>query len=160
MLDLDALQDFIIRAKAKTYVGGGKPVVSCRQGSHDLIYEENNFRYLDSYFGGANFIGEEVVYEQWIPVWGMNYYGQLLQPQKITAAQAGAMIKVSLSQMYASGRFLGGWECHQGDLTYYDTSDGDLTSFRGYEWIERDKTKVYELVYHGGLIIDQAPPSL
>lgn len=153
MIDLDQLHDFIVSAKAATYVGDGEAAVSCREGSHDLVYNQGDFRYLDSYFGGANFIGQEVIYLQNQPVWGMNYYGRILIPEKITAAEAGAMIKASLSRLYANGRFLGGWMYHQGDLTYHDTSNGDLSHFTGCERIEKDGEKVYELIYHGGLIL-------
>ena len=152
-MELGKLHDFILRAKAATYVGDGAQVQSSRLGSHDLIYEDGDFCYQDSYFGGSDFIGEEVVYYLNQPVWGMNYYGVILDPHKITAAEAGKMIKASLSRMYDEDRFLGGWEHSEGDLAYHDSSTGKLDHFRGYEWIEKDGSKVYELLYHGGLII-------
>jgi len=152
MVETNALHSFIITAKAATYVGGGEPTYSCRPGSHDLRFEQGDFSYLDSYFGGADFIGEEVVYKMDDPVWAMNYYGRLLRPDIFTAAEAGAMIKVSLSKMYDEGRFLGGWDHELDDLVYHDRSEGDLTFFTGTEWINKDGEKVYELIYHGGLI--------
>ena len=55
--------------------------------------------------------------------------------------------------MYADiGRFLGGFEHTTGDFIYSDTSQGEVASFSGREWISRDDVKVYELEYHGGLI--------
>jgi len=151
-MDLDKLHNFIVSAKAATYVGDGEQTESSREDSHDLLYEERDFRYSDSYFGGSDFIGEEVVYYQNHPVWGMNYYGVVLKPEEITAAEAGKMIKASLSRMYAEDRFLGGWSYTEGDLLYHDSSEGDLSHFIGYEWIEKNGEKVYELFYHGGLI--------
>lgn len=152
MANPNKLHDFIVTAKSATYVGGGAPVESCRSQSHDLAFEQGDFRYLDSYFGASDFIGEEVVYQNGEPVWAMNYYGYILVPAKFTAAEAGGMIKESLSRLYAEGRFLGGWEHQQEDLIYHDTSEGTLTHFTGREWIEKEGEKVYELVYHGGLI--------
>ncbi|MFW5713595.1 MAG: DUF5680 domain-containing protein [Brevefilum sp.] len=152
MIDLDVLHAFILEAKAATYVGGGLPVKPCRENSHDLAFSCGPFRYLDSYFGGQDFIGEEVVYHHNDTVWGMNYYGSVLKPDVLTGAEAGAMIKTSLSKMYAQGRFLGGWQHTRDDLVYIDSSKGDLSHFTGYEWIEKDGVKVYELYYHGGLI--------
>lgn len=151
-VDLNQLHHFIISAKAATYVGDGKQAAPCRPNSHDLSYSDGDYRYLDSYFGGSDFIGEEVVYLCDEPVWGMNYYGSILNPDRINAAEAGKMIKESLTGMYAAGRFLGGWEHKSGQLVYYDSSKGDLSHFSGYEWIEKDGEKVYELFYHGGLI--------
>lgn len=153
-IDLNSLHAFIVRAKAATYVGNGEPVTACRVGSHDLRFTDGDWAYLDSYFGGTDFIGEEVVYFAEKPVWAMNYYGRILRADLITAAQAGQMIKASLSRMYQEGRFLGGFEYTENDLTYVDTSEGSVSSFQGREFIRRGQEVAYELVYHGGLIKD------
>ena len=151
-ISLQELNDFIVKAKAATYVGDGQEAKSCRIGSHDLIFKDGAFSYLDSYFGGADFIGQEVVYYKDEPVWAMNYYGRVLKPDKITAAEAGQMIKESLSHMYQEGRFLGGFEHVMERFVYIDTNQGELGSFTGREWIALEGDKVYELFYHGGLI--------
>jgi Domain of unknown function (DUF5680) len=148
------LNAFIVQAKAATYVGDGEPVSPCRLGSHDLRFEEGKWAYHDSYFGGSDFIGEEVVYFDGKPVWAMNYYGRILRNDLITAAQAGQMIKASLSRMYREGRFLGGFEHTEQDFTYVDASDGTVDCFRGRELIRRGQEAAYELDYHGGLIKD------
>ncbi|MEN8173029.1 MAG: DUF5680 domain-containing protein [Chloroflexota bacterium] len=151
-LPLRELTDFIVGAKAATYVGDGSKSPSCRPGSHDLAFRKGDYWYLDSYFGGSDFIGQEVVYYQDAPVWAMNYYGRILKPALISAAEVGQVIKESLSLMYGEGRFLGGFEHAVRGDTYSDTSTGDAASFRGEEWIRRGKIRVYELRYHGGLI--------
>jgi len=149
---LDQLNTFIIRAKQATYVGGGQKLLPYRLGSHDLQFIENDWAYHDSYLGENDFIGEEAVYHKGKIVWAMNYFGRILMPDQITSAQAGAMIKSSLTRMYGEGRFLGGFVHSEGDLTYVDSSEGDIVFFTGREHIRRDKDVVYELVYHGGLV--------
>lgn len=149
---LDQLNTFIVQAKAATYAGDGPKAESCRPRSLDLQFSDGDFSYIDSYFGGADFLGQEVVYYRGEPVWAMNYYGRILEPERITAAEAGQIIQRSLSAMYKEARFLGGFEYAIGDDTYIDTSQGDPTMFTGTEWIERAGVKVYELVYHGGLV--------
>jgi hypothetical protein len=149
---LDKLEAFIVRAKAATYVGSGAKSLSHRPASHDLEYHEGAFAYLDSYYGGSDFIGEEVVYYNQQPVWAMNYYGRIIDPSHISAAEAGQVIMESLSRMYQTGRFLGGFEHNTVNGFYTDTSQGDFTSFTGKEWITRDGNLVYELYYHGGLV--------
>ncbi len=119
------LNAFIVRAKSVTYVGDGEHVPACRPGSHDLKFADGDWSYLDSYFGGRDFIGEEVVYYQGKPVWAMNYYGRILRPDLITPAQAGQVIKASLSKMYSEGRFLGGFEYQHEGFTYTDTNEGE-----------------------------------
>jgi hypothetical protein len=148
----DQLNVFIVRAKAATYVGSGVKSLSYRPGSHDLQFHDGPFSYLDGYFGGTDFIGQEVVYFEGHPVWAMNYYGRILRLDLIQGAEAGDIIKASLSHMYQEGRFLGGFEHSMNGSVYTDTSEGDVLSFTGKEWITRDSVRVYELVYHGGLI--------
>jgi hypothetical protein len=151
-LSLDALHNFIVRAKAATYVGSGAHSLARRPGSHDLEFHDGDFAYLDTYYGGSDFIGEEAVYYEGQPVWAMNYYGRILEPTRITGAETGQVIKESLTRMYKEGRFLGGFEHATARGVYHDTSQGDFTSFTGREWIAQDGVSVYELYYHGGLI--------
>jgi hypothetical protein len=154
MIDLDELTTFIVKAKANTYAGNGTPSLSYRPKSHDLQFHEDDFSYLDSYFGGTDFLGQEVVYYQNEAIWAMNYYGRILEPTLINSNEAGKVIKESLSERYKLKRFLGGFEHSTSLGTYTDTNEGTVTSFTGREWITRATTKVYELVYHGGLIKD------
>ena len=151
-LSLDQLHTFIVQAKAATYVGSGQKLLPYRLGSHDLQYFDGDCAYHDSYLGERDFIGQEAVYFQNQVVWAMNYFGRILNPERITPAEAGALIKASLTRMYAEGRFLGGFAFSEGDFTYTDTSQGGMQYFTGFETIRRDGETVYELVYHGGLI--------
>jgi hypothetical protein len=153
MRDLDELTAFIVEAKAKTYVGGGTTLPSCRQASHDIGHVRDGWSYLDSYFGGTDFAGQEVVWDTGTPIWAMNYFGRVILPDLIDGARAGAVIKAALASMYAQhGRFLGGMRYAHKHGLYVDDSDGDTAHFRGREIIIVDGREAYELDYHGGLI--------
>jgi len=148
---LDKLHSFIIAAKSASYVGNGAKSLSYRPDSHDLQYQQADFAYLDSYFGGSNFIGQELVYYQKKAIWAMNYHGYLLD-SAVTAADMGRVIQESLSKMYLENRFLGGFEYILENYKYIDSNQGDISRFTGKEWIMFEDKKVYELVYHGGLV--------
>ncbi|GGZ33346.1 hypothetical protein GCM10010387_29360 [Streptomyces inusitatus] len=149
-----ALESFIVRAKSATYVGGAGKIAPVRTASHDLEYQEDDLVYRDSYFGGTDFLGQETVHLTGRPVWGMNYYGYLLT-EGIDAFTAGETIKTALTALYAEGRFLGGFRHTVGELTYADETVGEVNRFRGVEHIATaDGTRVYELRYHGGRILD------
>jgi hypothetical protein len=154
ILKKDELQAFIVKAKANSYVGQGQKSLAYRPFSHDLQFHEDPFAYLDSYFGGTDFLGQEVVYFEGKPVWAMNYYGRILNPDLIDAQKAGKIIMESLGKLYQAGRFLGGYENETPLGKYIDTNEGDVFSFKGLEWITVQNEKVYELVYHGGLVKD------
>jgi hypothetical protein len=148
------LTDFIVRAKAATYVGAGRGLPATRPGSHDLSYEEPGWRYADSYFGGTDFAGQEVVWQDGVAVWAMNYRGRVLDASAIDGARAAEVIRAALPLMYAEGRFLGGFRHDHGPYRYDDRSTGGTEGFRGVEAIRRGGPVVYRLDYHGGRILD------
>jgi hypothetical protein len=151
-LDLAALEQFIVRAKAATYGGDGFTLLPYRLDSHDFQYVEGDWAYHDSYVGLTDFSGQEVAYFKRSAIWAMSYYGRILRPDVITGVDAGRVIKASLSALYHEGRFLGGFRHVNDPYIYIDTNQGDLTWFQGRESIETDGKVAYELVYHGGLI--------
>ncbi|MDX3929052.1 MAG: DUF5680 domain-containing protein [Shinella sp.] len=151
-MDFEALASFILEAKARCYVGGGT-LLSLRPGSHDIGHSHGEWFYLDSYFGGTDFAGQEVVWLAGQPVWAMNYFGRITDPARIDASRAGAVIKAALSRLYAEeGRFLGGTDFRHDFGRYIDRSSGDTLSFSGREVILVDDVEAYDLDYRGGLI--------
>jgi hypothetical protein len=151
-MQVSELEQFIVRAKAAAYAGSGPADAGSLPGTYDLAHAEGAFGYLDSYAGGSDFLGREVVTFEGRPVWALGYYGYLLRPELIDAGRAGEVIKASLTALYREGRFLGGFRATHGEDVYVDTSTGAVDRFEGREWIERAGERVYELVYHGGLI--------
>ncbi|EPE98873.1 DUF5680 domain-containing protein [Rhizobium grahamii] len=152
-MDIAALNRFIVEAKARTYVGGGPPAPACRTRSHDMGYQREQWRYLDSYFGGADFAGQEVVWRDGEPVWAMNYFGRIIEHSLIDGERAGTVIKAALSKMYAEyRRFLGGMEFEHAFGFYADQNTGDCSHFSGREVIVVNERRAYELDYRGGLI--------
>lgn len=150
---MDELTAFIVAAKSATYVGDGASTAPTRKGSHDLSFARGRFRYVDSYFGGTDFLGQEVVWENDMPLWAMNYYGRVLRPDLIDGERAAGVIRHALSAMYAEGRFLGGFETAHAGYTYTDESEGGPSQFTGLEQIHYDGILVYRLDYHGGMIV-------
>jgi hypothetical protein len=151
-MDIGALERFIVAAKAATYVGDGQKVASSRQESRDLSFSDGDWRYLDSYFGGTDFLGQEVVWRNREPVWAMNYYGYITRPDLIDGQRAGATIKAALTAMYREGRFLGGVEWRGPHGEYRDTSIGTVSHFHGRETITVQGAEAYSLDYFGGLV--------
>jgi hypothetical protein len=151
-MEIRELAAFIVRAKQATYVGGGGKSAPSRPGSHDLAYAEGAWTYRDSYFGGTDFIGQEVVWHAGEPIWAMNYYGYIKRDDLIDATRAGQTIKSALTAMYNEGRFLGGFEWTGPFGRYSDSSIGEADHFHGREIIMCDGVEAYRLDYAGGLV--------
>ena len=78
-IEISELACFLVKAKKATYANKTNKVNSSRKESHDYSYQENNYTYLDSFFGAENFSGQEIVYKDEKPCWSMNYYGRVIE---------------------------------------------------------------------------------
>ena len=91
--ELIDLQNFLIEAKKETYANGtAEKVNPTRRGSSDYEYKNDKYSYHDTYFGGTDFQGQEVVYQQDdTPIWGMIYYGRTLDESLSEEAMDNAL---------------------------------------------------------------------
>ena len=150
--DRAELITFLQKAKQKTYAGHGAETSPCRPASHGLRYEEKTesglLLYIDTYLGGKNFSGEEALWRDGVPLWSMNYYG------RVTAEPfSGDFLKAALYEVPADKPFRGPDIFRQGDYTYHCQTTGDFEWFQGYEDIFYLEKKIYELHFHGDVII-------
>lgn len=150
-VDFDALAAFLRRANLRTYAADAKKVVPTQLASNDFEYHEGSWRYHDTYFGSADFIGEEIVCLDDRPVWGMNYYGGVVDPGD--TKDTYAFLKRALLQ--DSGNLppvRGPAQFSDGAWTYEHLSQGMLAHCSGTERILRDGLVVYKAEYHGGVL--------
>ena len=61
-IEISELACFLVKAKKATYANKTNKVNSSRKESHDYSYQENNYTYLDSFFGAENFSGQETLF--------------------------------------------------------------------------------------------------
>lgn len=150
---MEALTKFLHKANKNTFANANaKKTASARPGSSDYHFEEGDFAYHDTYFGSRDFIGEEIVYQNQKPIWGMNYCGTILR-EDVTDKELGAFLEKSIMQEYSDIiPVRGPREFSENNWTYRLSIDGDLTRFSGQEEILRDDEVVYRLVLHGGTL--------
>ncbi len=153
--ELIDLHNFLIEAKKETYANENvERVKSTRRGSHDYEYTKDNWTYHDTYFGGTDFQGQEVVYRQDdTPIWGMIYYGKTLD-ESLSEEAMDKALRPALMQVGQDDVIpvRGPKEFENQGYQYTFKVTGDLTSFEGEETIEKEGNKVYTLKCHGGII--------
>ena len=144
----DDFVNFLCDAKKMTYAGKGiKENAPSRANAIEFKYSNGKYTYLDSYFGGERFIGEEIVWENGMPVWGMNYSGIVLDENF-----QGDFLKEALLLVSSKHPYRGPCLYRNGDFTYHCKSSGNIEWFQGNEEIYYDNYKVYECVFHVGSI--------
>lgn len=139
---------FLCRAKKSTYAGYGKETQPSRPNSHDLIYCEDNLKYIDSYLGGEKFIGEEALWIDSNPFWAMNYSGRVIHE-----AFSGDFLKEVLKAVPKEKPYRGPMVYQKGEYKYHCIVNGEFEWFNGYEEIYYNDIKVYECIFHGGIIL-------
>ncbi len=153
--ELIDLHNFLIEAKKETYANENvEKVKSTRRGSHDYEYTKDNWTYHDTYFGGTDFQGQEVVYQQEdTPIWGMIYYGRTLD-ESLSEEAMDKALRPALMQVGQDDVIpvRGPKEFENQGYKYTFKVTGDLTNFEGEEMIEKDGKKIYTLKCRGGII--------
>ena len=145
--DLDELISFRLEANVNTYAAFMNETDSTRPSSHDFRYENGEYMYHDTYVGGEEFAGEEAVWKNGIAVYAMNYMGRVLSD-----GFSGDFLKEALRAADKTMPYRGPEHYQSGEYTYRCNVTGDFTWFQGYEEIYQGSIKVYECVFHGGLL--------
>jgi transcriptional regulator with XRE-family HTH domain len=139
--------EFLRTAKRSTYAGKGAEIQSSRPNSHDLEYLEGNLKYIDTYLGGEQFVGEEALWKDDIPFWSMNYTGRT-----IGEGFSGDFLKEALTLVSKENPYRGPMVYQNGQYKYHCIVNGAFEWFQGYEEIYFDDRAVYECFFHGGII--------
>ena len=147
-MDKNAI-DFLVRAKKVYFAGNLTKMEPTRPNSKDLQYIEDDLKYIDTYLGGANFVGEEALWRNDIPFWSMNYIGRNLC-KDISVELLMKFLHEALLLVPAEYPYRGPLQYENGDFAYKCTVNGDFHWFSGIEEIFYKGNKVYELVFHGG----------
>ncbi len=147
--------EFLIEAKKQTYANEHvKKLASSRVGSKDYEYQKDGMTYHDTFFGGTDFVGEEVVYlEDETPIWGMNYYGVTLD-EALSEETMDKALRPALMQVGSDDTLpvRGPKEFVNGEYKYTFDVTGDINRFEGEEAIYKNEQKIYSLKCHGGRI--------
>ena len=152
-IDQTELTKFLNAANKETYANKDAPKAdSLRPKSEDYHFEQGDLIYHDTYFGGRDFMGEEIVYKADMPMWGMNYYGYVLNPN-VSTKDAYVILRSALMQEYDDILPVRGpREYMEGNSKYVNKVEGTLDRFSGEEQIYLHDEIVYRCWYHGGNI--------
>ena len=147
---MSSLRTFLVTAKRNTYAAQNGKVPSSRKSSKDLAFVENDYYYLDSYFGEKKFSGEEIVYYKDQPVWSMNYYGKMIKEDILEGFIE--TLREALQKVSEEKPFRGPEEYIRGKYKYRCSNKGNIDFFNGMESIFYENEEVYRLYFHGGSI--------
>jgi hypothetical protein len=153
-IELD-LAKFLVEAKISTYaaLGDEASVPPELSGSKQLEYIKGAYYYRDVYFGMFRFMGQETVYRDEQPIWSMVYAGGAVgKVSDEESLRVFEFLRRAMRLVEVDRPFRGPSTYDNGELSYFDESQGDVRNFHGIETIQRGGIEVYRLDYAGGLI--------
>ena len=152
-IDTNELAQFLHEANKSTYANkDALKAAPARLRSEDYHFEKDGLIYHDTYFGGRDFIGEEIVYKDQKPVWGANYFGFVLDDE-LNERDIYAFLRKALMQEYEDViPVRGPAKFSDGEWSYQFSPNGGLENFTGQEEILFNGKVVYRCFVHGGFI--------
>lgn len=150
-VNLENLKNFLCEARRNTYAVDASPIDNPRLlASKQLEFQKGDYFYRDVFFSGdKRFIGQEIVYQDLKPVWGMSYIGS--QIGKLETV----FLRESLFKLAEKCRLGLICDYEKREFKYRDRGQGSLEEFSGEEGIFSAGRKIYKLNYQGGLISDK-----
>lgn len=153
-MNTDELISFIDKAGGATYAGGGeREKTPERIGFTEMVYQEGDFYYRDSWTGYIRSRGMELVRFKGEPVWSCLYGGGMVEGYEGLADECFDFLKKAISAKGTNNqRARGPEQFAAGDWSYTYTQEGDKNEFSGYEEICHKGELVFFHRVIGGLI--------
>jgi len=150
--NLENLKEFLCEARRNTYAANNNPIDNPRLlASTQLEFRRGDYSYRDIYFDAEKrFIGQEIIYQDLKPIWGMNYIGTA-QGAPLGKIET-AFLRESLFKLAEKCRLGENCEYEKREFKYQDQGQGNLEEFSGKEEIFSNGKNIYKLNYQGGLI--------
>lgn len=154
-VDRQQLYKFLIKASGATYASSGVEMVEASDGGFkDLVFEEGELSYKDSYTGFYRSRGSETVRYKKKPIWVCSYGGGMVEGKEDLAYETFEFLKKAFRKKDEKAHsFRGPSKLVEGDWEYTYEQDGDTEEFWGYEEIHYKGELVF---YHrtiGGIVI-------
>jgi len=155
--DIDALAEFLVAAKRRTYAGADDSATISSlalPGSKQLEHRSGRYFYRDIYFGMSFFAGQETVSLDEQVIWSLCYAGGTQQAiaKHSEIISMYAFLRKALLEVAPNFPFRGPAMMKSDDFEYENIVSGDIFRFSGVEYIRRQGTELYTLNYVGGCI--------
>lgn len=146
---MDELIDFLVEARRVTYaIPHGTPV---GDGTEQMIYDRDEWRYRDRYAGQNPYGGHEIVWLNGDVIWMKNYIAEVLNDIR-PMSEIYAFQREVLGQPDPNHLMRGPANYTNGLYRYTNSVEGDLAAFKGEEQILYQNEPVYRMIFHGGNI--------
>lgn len=151
-INTNELRLFILESTKHGYAAQGESGKKTElDGSKTFVYERDDWKSHDNYFGGEPFAGRTVVFYKGKPVWMMVYYGGVAK-DITNFTKIYEVLQQALLNAPEEYPFRGPEEFKQDSFEYINKWEGEISQFSGEEKISHNEEEIYKAKYMGGLV--------
>jgi len=145
---LESVKEFLCNARHETYASGSGSIETPQfLESKQFDFQKGGYFYRDVFFNGEKrIIGQEIIYQDAKPIFGMSYIGTQLGRLETD------FLKESLYRLFEKCRLGEVCEYEKREYKYVCHGKGSLDEFSGEEEIFLNGKSIYKLTYQGGIL--------
>lgn len=144
--------EFLLRANKAGFADPNVIVKEQPDGAHEIIYEQNKWLFIDYWFGGNPFSGQESVSYAGKAIWAMQYRGGVPEGAVVTHEEVFSFLKKALARCSVDEPLRGPAELIEDEWRYANTWSHNFAEFTGHEEISYKGEIVHITDYFGGLV--------
>jgi hypothetical protein len=140
---------FLIKSRQSTYASGVKAQEI--NGGRTYGINDGNLEYRDTYFDQHRYFqGQEVLFENGLPVWSMSYRGAV--EEGVDAGEVFIALQKFVKEHADKVRFGEDFETNNCGFGYKCIASGNIDEFKGREEIYQNNKLAHWMDYFGGKI--------
>ncbi|MDQ5970175.1 MAG: hypothetical protein QG593_692 [Patescibacteria group bacterium] len=152
MKDINRIIPFLLEANKAGYANDKPQIEKQTDGTHRIVYERDDFRFEDLWWGGNPFSGQESIAIGGRVMWAMQYRGWMESGFEAQSNEVFQFLRRALKHCTVDDPLRGPKELKEDKLLYVNSWSANLNNFHGEERILKENQHVYSCKYFGGVV--------
>lgn len=148
----EELITFLLKANKSGYADANTQIKEQPDGAHEIIIEKDGWLFIDYWFGGDPFSGQESISKDGKALWAMQYRGQVGEGFEDRSGEVFSFLKQALSRCSPEEPVRGPNKYIEGEWRYENKWSHDLNEFNGIENIYYQGKLAHTCSYMGGTV--------
>jgi hypothetical protein len=143
---------FLLEANKAGFADADVKIQDQPDGAHEIIMKNDGWLFIDYWFGGDPFSGQESITKDGKAIWVMQYRGRVGDGFEDRINEVFGFLKQALARCSPEEPVRGPREYTDGDWRYENTWSHDLSEFEGIEKIYYQGKLAHVCKYMGGIV--------
>ncbi len=143
---------FLLEANRAGYADVTTTVTDQPNGAHEIVVKKDGWLFVDYWFGGDPFSGQESITKDGKAIWAMQYRGRVGEGFEDRADEVFGFLKQALGKCTPEEPLRGPSKHEDKNWRYENSWSHDLSEFEGVEKIYYQDKLAHVCKYMGGVV--------